>query len=84
MQTDPNWTNFLWNPRSRKIELLDFGASREYSQHFTDMYLKLLKAGIDQNREDCIALSIKLGYFTGDESQVSHDMYILAWILILR
>ena len=44
MQTDPNWTNFLWNRRTRKVELVDFGATREYSKEFIDGWLRLLSA----------------------------------------
>ena len=38
MQTDPNWTNFLWNAQDRKIELLDFGASRAFPRKFIEKY----------------------------------------------
>ena len=34
MQTDPNWTNFLYNRSTNKLELLDYGASREYPDKF--------------------------------------------------
>ncbi|RWA13792.1 hypothetical protein EKO27_g1284 [Xylaria grammica] len=34
MQTDPNWTNFLYNAATNKLELLDFGASREFPPLF--------------------------------------------------
>lgn len=23
MQTDPNWTNFLWNPKTRQVRVYD-------------------------------------------------------------
>lgn len=74
MQTDPNWSNFLYNPEKDMIYLLDFGAAREFSKEFTLDYLQLLKAGADQNRELCISQSIKLGFLTGLESQVSFLM----------
>ncbi|KAA1069109.1 hypothetical protein PGT21_011653 [Puccinia graminis f. sp. tritici] len=73
MQTDPNWSNFLWNEETQQIELIDFGATREYSERFIDGYLKLLKAGIDGSRADCIEASIALGYLTGDECETMLD-----------
>ncbi|PLW08030.1 hypothetical protein PCANC_23371 [Puccinia coronata f. sp. avenae] len=73
MQTDPNWSNFLWNEKTQQIELIDFGATREYSQKFIDGYLKLLKAGIDGNRAECIEASIELGYLTGNECETMLD-----------
>ncbi|KAK5722912.1 hypothetical protein LTR17_014125 [Elasticomyces elasticus] len=67
MQTDPNWTNFLYNRGSRKLELLDFGASREYPDKFIEPYVSLLIAASHNDREACRELSIELGYLTGEE-----------------
>lgn len=69
MQTDPNWTNFLFNTRTRKLELLDFGASREFPDKFIDPYIRILLAASRNDREACRELSIQLGYLTGYESQ---------------
>lgn len=67
MQTDPNWTNFLYNRDTQKLELLDFGASREFPDKFVEPYVSLLIAASKGNREQCRDLSIELGYLTGDE-----------------
>jgi aarF domain-containing kinase len=73
MQTDPNWTNFLYNRGSglseRRLELLDFGASREFPESFVTPYVQLLIAASTHDRNACRDLSIKLGYLTGAESQ---------------
>ena len=68
MQTDPNWTNFLYNRESKKLELLDFGASRDYPDKFVEPYVELLIAASKGDRESCKDLSIQLGYLTGHES----------------
>lgn len=39
MQTDPNWSNFLYDEDSRRLMLIDFGASRFYTRKFMDNYL---------------------------------------------
>lgn len=39
MQTDPNWSNFLYDEESRRLMLIDFGASRFYTRKFMDNYL---------------------------------------------
>ncbi|KAJ2489544.1 hypothetical protein IWW37_003890 [Coemansia sp. RSA 2050] len=70
MQTDPNWANFLYNRDTRKIALLDFGASRAYDKHFLDKYLLTLKAGMDGDREACRYWSTELGFLTGYEADV--------------
>lgn len=41
MQTDPNWANFLYDEKSQKITLIDFGATRFYPKQFMDDYLKV-------------------------------------------
>jgi len=69
MQTDPNWTNFLYNRMSKKLELLDFGASREYPARFVEPYVSLLIAASRNDRTACRDLSIELGYLTGAESK---------------
>ncbi|KAK4048568.1 hypothetical protein OIV83_004736 [Microbotryomycetes sp. JL201] len=76
MQTDPNWSNFLYNQRHRKIELIDFGATRTYSAGFIQMYKALLLAAIDRNRGECIRLSRELGYFTGEENELMIDAHL--------
>lgn len=69
MQTDPNWTNFLYNRQTQKLELLDFGASREFPDSFIEPYISLLIAASKGDRETCRDLSIELRYLTGHESK---------------
>ncbi|KAI5290890.1 hypothetical protein KEM54_000106 [Ascosphaera aggregata] len=76
MQTDPNWTNFLYNESTGKIELLDFGASREYSAEFISQYLKVILAAARNDRAECVRISKILGYLTGLESQEMVDAHI--------
>lgn len=76
MQTDPNWTNFLYNPLSAKLELLDFGATRGFEQRFTSLYLKTILAGAAGDREDCLKYSRELGFLTGDETPVMENAHI--------
>ena len=70
MQTDPNWTNFLWNPISRQLNLVDFGATRVYSKEFVNNWFQLLQAAVTDDRDACMAWSLKLGYLTGEENEV--------------
>ena len=67
MQTDPNWTNFLYNRHNQKLELLDFGASREYADEFVEPYVALLIGASKGDRAICRDRSIELGYLTGNE-----------------
>lgn len=86
MQTDPNWSNFLYNRQTRqvsepsrcpvlcltdfKIELVDFGASREYSKDFMDKWYLLLKAAIEGDRQAGLEQSLALKYLVGGENEV--------------
>ncbi|KAA8573192.1 hypothetical protein EYC84_003700 [Monilinia fructicola] len=76
MQTDPNWTNFLYNAQTNRLELLDFGASREYPEEFITKYTQLLNAASRSDRNTVRDLSIDLGYLTGQESKAMLDAHI--------
>ncbi|PSS02455.1 nuclear protein Es2-domain-containing protein [Coniella lustricola] len=76
MQTDPNWTNFLFDFKRDRLVLLDFGASREYPDRFIKQYVQLLAAASRSDRETVKDLSEKLGYLTGHESKAMLDAHI--------
>ncbi|KAI2621623.1 ABC1-domain-containing protein [Hypoxylon sp. NC1633] len=76
MQTDPNWTNFLYNTTTHKLELLDFGASREFPPRFVALYVKLLAAASRRDRPAIKTLSESLGYLTGHESKTMLDAHV--------
>ena len=76
MQTDPNWTNFLYNSKTNKLELLDFGASRDYPDKFINLYIQTLVAASAKDRGTCRDLSIQLGYLTGYESKAMSNAHI--------
>ncbi|KAJ3494609.1 hypothetical protein NLJ89_g10776 [Agrocybe chaxingu] len=82
MQTDPNWTNFLWNPETHQVELVDFGATRTYTKEFMDNWLRLLQTAASGERQACIEWSIKLGYLTGDENEVMLDAHVNSMTLL--
>ncbi|KAF9967440.1 hypothetical protein BGZ70_009507 [Mortierella alpina] len=76
MQTDPNWTNFLYNSATTKLELLDFGATRGFDQRFTSLYLKTILAGAAGDRDGCLKYSRELGFLTGEETPVMETAHI--------
>ncbi|KAF1839088.1 ABC1-domain-containing protein [Decorospora gaudefroyi] len=76
MQTDPNWTNFLYNASAQKIELLDFGASRDYPDKFVEPYIKVLLAASQGDKPAIRHLSLELGYLTGSESAAMLEAHI--------
>ncbi|KAJ5552784.1 Protein ABC1 [Penicillium frequentans] len=82
MQTDPNWTNFLYNARTNRLELLDFGASRAYPEEFISTYVRTLVAAASNDRKACHDLSVELGYLTGHESQAMVDAHVSSIVTI--
>jgi len=82
MQTDPNWANFFYNEKQAKLWLLDFGATRTYSDEFVDSYIEVVKSAADGDREKVLDLSLTLGFLTGLEPQVMKDAHVDA-IMIL-
>ncbi|SCZ94298.1 BZ3500_MvSof-1268-A1-R1_Chr12-2g03807 [Microbotryum saponariae] len=92
MQTDPNWSNFLYDRDSAKvcslpspaykasglntigfetsqIQLIDFGATREYSDDFVQKFRALLLAAVQEDETECLSVSRELGYLKGEESE---------------
>ncbi|KAH7446741.1 hypothetical protein KP509_01G071700 [Ceratopteris richardii] len=75
MQTDPNWSNFLYDEATDTINLIDFGAARDYSKHFVDNYLRMVYACANRDRENVLEMSCKLGFLTGEESSIMLDAH---------
>ena len=69
VQTDPNFGNYLYEPKGERVALLDFGAVRSFSRHFTDRYRDLIAATISADRADLEELGTELGLLRGDESE---------------
>ncbi len=82
MQTDPNWANFLFNEDNKKIELLDFGASRDYNDEFIKNYVSCLRAAVDKDRELVKHYSQKLGYLTGLETEEMADAHVDSVVIL--
>ncbi|KAJ7537100.1 hypothetical protein O6H91_12G097200 [Diphasiastrum complanatum] len=82
MQTDPNWSNFLYDQQTDTINLIDFGAARDYPKHFVDNYLEMVLACANKDREKIIEMSCKLGFLTGKESNVMLDAHTEAALVV--
>ncbi|XP_069464781.1 atypical kinase COQ8A, mitochondrial [Ambystoma mexicanum] len=82
MQTDPNWSNFFYDPQLHKVALLDFGATRGFDKEFTDLYIEIIKAAADQDRELLLKKSIEMKFLSGYETKVMENAHLEA-ILIL-
>ncbi|CAH9146167.1 unnamed protein product [Cuscuta epithymum] len=82
MQTDPNWSNFLYDESTNSINLIDFGAARDYPKHFVDDYLRMVLACANSDREAVIEMSKRLGFLTGEESDIMIDAHVQAGFIV--
>ncbi|XP_022770692.1 protein ABC transporter 1, mitochondrial-like [Durio zibethinus] len=82
MQTDPNWSNFLYDEATKTINLIDFGAARDYRKRFVDDYLRMVMACANNDREAVIEMSQRLGFLTGMESEVMLEAHVQAGFVV--
>ncbi len=69
MQTDPNFANYLFQPESGHLVLLDFGSALEFETGFIDLYSRMCRAMIASDRETIRRLAVEIGYLAGDERE---------------
>jgi predicted unusual protein kinase regulating ubiquinone biosynthesis (AarF/ABC1/UbiB family) len=62
VQTDPNFANYLYDAHSKRIQLLDFGATRRYEPLFRERLRDLLWACIDGSDDDVTSCAAAVGY----------------------
>ncbi|XP_062197836.1 protein ABC transporter 1, mitochondrial-like [Phragmites australis] len=82
MQTDPNWSNFLYDDATKQFNLIDFGAARDFPRIFVDDYLLMVVACANRNREGVLEMSRRLGFLTGEESEVMLDAHVQAAFIV--
>ncbi|XP_071353575.1 atypical kinase COQ8A, mitochondrial isoform X2 [Trachinotus anak] len=82
MQTDPNWSNFFFDPQAHKVALLDFGATRGFDKSFTDTYIEIIKAAAERNREGVLQRSRDMKFLTGYESKAMENAHVDAVMIL--
>ncbi|KAM6968638.1 LOW QUALITY PROTEIN: atypical kinase COQ8A, mitochondrial [Tautogolabrus adspersus] len=76
MQTDPNWSNFFFDPQAHKVALLDFGATRGFDKSFTDTYIEVIHAAANKDREGVLRKSREMKFLTGYESKTMESAHV--------
>lgn len=67
-QSDPNFANFMYDNNKTTINMIDFGACRSYSKEFVSNYLQLIWAASNNNVDEMMEMSKRIGFLTGEES----------------
>ncbi|XP_063757788.1 LOW QUALITY PROTEIN: atypical kinase COQ8A, mitochondrial [Eleginops maclovinus] len=82
MQTDPNWSNFFYDPQTHRVALLDFGATRGFDRSFTDAYVEVIRSAAEGDREGVMKKSIEMKFLTGYESKTMINAHVDAVMIL--
>ena len=72
MQTDPNFANYRYNPETKELVLLDFGATRDIPPDASARYRRLMQAGLAGDRATARETMIAIGFFD-EQTQLKHQ-----------
>ncbi|ARR46485.1 ubiquinol-cytochrome C reductase [Vibrio campbellii] len=64
VQTDPNFANYLYIENTRQIGLLDFGATREYSEQFSTGYRQAFTSVVNDDEQGLNNALEQIGFFS--------------------
>lgn len=77
MQTDPNFANYRYDPQTRQVILLDFGATRSFAPAFGQGYRQLMLAALHGDRAAMRRSMMAIGYFS-EHTQPQHQDAVLS------
>jgi predicted unusual protein kinase regulating ubiquinone biosynthesis (AarF/ABC1/UbiB family) len=63
VQTDPNFANYRFEPDTRQLILLDFGATRPYKATMANEFRRLMKGAMAGDREQMNTAALAIGYY---------------------
>ncbi len=67
MQTDPNFANYLYQPKSGRLVLLDFGATQHFGTELVANYARISRAVIDGDRDAVARQAQRIGFTAADD-----------------
>ena len=80
MQSDPNFANYLYQPETDRVVLLDFGSTVNFEEKFTHRYAQIARAMIDGDDVALRQLAEKMGYINPGNS----DEYVGRILNLIR
>jgi len=80
MQSDPNFANYLYQPETDRVVLLDFGSTVSFKEKFTRRYAQIARAMIDGDHHVLRQLAEKMGYIHPGNS----DEYVERILNLIR
>jgi predicted unusual protein kinase regulating ubiquinone biosynthesis (AarF/ABC1/UbiB family) len=79
MQTDPNFANFRFNTKTKRLVLLDFGASRDINKKTAASHRKMMQAILSGNHRAILKAATDMGLIAAD-MPVRHRSDVLEMI----
>jgi len=80
MQSDPNFANYLYQPETDRVVLLDFGSTVSFEEKFTHRYAQIARAMIDGDDLVLRQLAEEMGYINPGNS----DEYVERILNLIR
>ncbi|XP_067634720.1 atypical kinase COQ8B, mitochondrial isoform X2 [Eurosta solidaginis] len=82
MQTDPNWSNFLYDADTKRLMLIDFGSTRFYQKKFIKNYRQVIIHAAENNRDGVLHMSREMGFLTGYETKQMEEAHVDAVMIL--
>jgi len=82
MQTDPNFANYLYQPDTQRIVLLDFGATHDIAPNIITSYRQLIHASLDGNIDALETIMQSIG-FIDENTKNSHRTQIIDMVQLI-
>ncbi len=82
VQTDPNFSNYRYDPHSGQIQLLDFGAVRSYPSERREVLRDLLTACLENEKSDMVETAISVGYLSSQDPAEYRDQVVALLSLV--
>ena len=82
MQTDPNPANYLYDLDKKVLNLIDFGAGREFETSFLGQYLEIIHGAYTSDRAKIIENSLKMGFLSGEENREMQDAHTTGVMIV--
>lgn len=76
IQTDPNFANYLFEPKHERVALLDFGAVRSLSRRFSTAYRRLVIATVEADLARVVSIGQEIGFLSGAESGDAEHVFV--------
>jgi predicted unusual protein kinase regulating ubiquinone biosynthesis (AarF/ABC1/UbiB family) len=81
VQTDPNFANYQYDQDTQKIVLLDFGATRIYTQHMAESYRQLMQSASHHEKSKIRQAVLDIGLIRQDlPEKVQQNITDLAYM----